>query len=74
MTTYKDAGVDVEAGYKAVRLMKNDVRRTFRPEVVTDIGGFGGLFALTGQVFRACACIRLMASVQNLNRFFNGQA
>jgi phosphoribosylformylglycinamidine cyclo-ligase len=47
MTTYKDAGVDVEAGYKAVRLMKNDVRRTFRPEVVTDIGGFGGLFALS---------------------------
>lgn len=46
MTTYKDAGVDVEAGYEAVRLMKNDVKRTFRPEVITDIGGFGGLFAL----------------------------
>ena len=42
MTTYKDAGVDVEAGYEAVRLMKND-ERTFRPEVITDIGGFGGL-------------------------------
>lgn len=46
MTTYKDAGVDVEAGYEAVRLMKNDVKRTFRPEVLTDIGGFGGLFGL----------------------------
>ncbi|MCX8131074.1 MAG: phosphoribosylformylglycinamidine cyclo-ligase [Clostridia bacterium] len=46
MTTYKDAGVDVEAGYEAVKLMGNHVRKTFRPEVVTDIGGFGGLFAL----------------------------
>lgn len=46
MATYKDAGVDVEAGYEAVRLMKKDVKRTFRPEVLTDIGGFGGLFAL----------------------------
>ncbi|MDQ2087375.1 phosphoribosylformylglycinamidine cyclo-ligase [Herbivorax sp. ANBcel31] len=46
MATYKDAGVDVEAGYEAVRLMKKDVKNTFRPEVLTDIGGFGGLFAL----------------------------
>lgn len=46
MAMYKDAGVDVEAGYEAVRLMKKDVKRTFRPEVLTDIGGFGGLFAL----------------------------
>lgn len=46
MTTYRDAGVDVEAGYEAVRLMKNHVKRTFRPEVLTDLGGFGGLFAL----------------------------
>lgn len=46
MATYKDAGVDVEAGYEAVKLMRKDVKRTFRPEVLTDIGGFGGLFAL----------------------------
>jgi len=46
MTTYKDAGVNIEAGYEAVRLMRNDIKRTFRPEVLTDIGGFGGLFAL----------------------------
>ena len=46
MANYKDAGVNVEAGYEAVRLMRNDVKRTFRPEVLTDIGGFGGLFAL----------------------------
>lgn len=46
MATYKDAGVDVEAGYEGVKLMRKDVKRTFRPEVLTDIGGFGGLFAL----------------------------
>lgn len=46
MIDYKSAGVDVEAGYESVRLMRNDVKRTFRPEVLTDIGGFGGLFAL----------------------------
>jgi len=46
MTSYKDAGVDVEAGYKSVKLMREHVKKTFRPEVLTDIGGFGGLFAL----------------------------
>lgn len=51
MTTYKDAGVDVEAGYKSVKLMSNHVKRTFRPEVMTDIGGFGGLFALNKEKY-----------------------
>ncbi|MFZ5986976.1 MAG: phosphoribosylformylglycinamidine cyclo-ligase, partial [Bacillota bacterium] len=51
MTTYKDAGVDVEAGYEAVRLMKKDVQRTFRPEILSDIGGFGGLFALNKEKY-----------------------
>lgn len=51
MATYKDAGVDVEAGYEAVRLMRNDVKKTFRPEVLTDIGGFGGLFALNKEKY-----------------------
>ncbi|HHW31883.1 MAG TPA: phosphoribosylformylglycinamidine cyclo-ligase [Clostridiaceae bacterium] len=46
MISYKDAGVNVEAGYEAVRLMREHVKRTFRPEVLTDIGGFGGLFSL----------------------------
>lgn len=44
MNKYKDAGVDVEAGYEAVRLMKKHVAKTFRPEVLTDIGGFGSMF------------------------------
>jgi phosphoribosylformylglycinamidine cyclo-ligase len=46
MTTYRDAGVDVEAGYESVKLMKDHVKRTFRPEVMTELGGFGGLFSL----------------------------
>lgn len=44
--TYADAGVDIDAGAEAVELMKQHVKRTFRPEVLTDLGGFGGLFAL----------------------------
>ncbi|MBM7582122.1 phosphoribosylformylglycinamidine cyclo-ligase [Caldicoprobacter guelmensis] len=44
--TYKDAGVDVEAGYKAVRLMKEFVRKTYDKNVIGDIGSFGGLYSL----------------------------
>ena len=40
------AGVDVEAGYKSVKLMGEHVKSTFRKEVLSDIGGFGGLFSL----------------------------
>jgi len=43
---YKQSGVDVEAGYQSVELIKKHVRSTFRPEVLSDIGGFGGLFSL----------------------------
>lgn len=43
---YKEAGVDVEAGYKAVELMKEHVKTTHNDGVVNDIGGFGGLFSL----------------------------
>ena len=42
--TYKEAGVDVTAGYKAVELMKNHVARTKIPGVVSGSGGFCGLF------------------------------
>ncbi|MBP2649866.1 MAG: phosphoribosylformylglycinamidine cyclo-ligase [Firmicutes bacterium] len=44
--TYRQAGVDVDAGNKAVELMKGHVKSTYRPEVLGDLGGFGGLFAL----------------------------
>ncbi|MFC5452207.1 phosphoribosylformylglycinamidine cyclo-ligase [Paenibacillus aestuarii] len=43
---YKKAGVDIAAGNEAVERMKKHVKRTFRPEVLTDLGGFGGLFGL----------------------------
>ncbi len=46
---YKSAGVDVEAGYQAVELMKEHVRKTKRPEVMADLGGFGGLFSLASR-------------------------
>ena len=42
---YAAAGVDITAGYKGVKLMSADVKRTHIPGVVSDIGGFGGLFA-----------------------------
>ena len=43
---YKNAGVDIEAGYKSVELMKKHVQATMRPEVLTNIGGFSGAFSL----------------------------
>ncbi len=43
--SYAAAGVDIEAGYQGVKLMKKHVERTFIPGVVSDLGGFGGLFA-----------------------------
>lgn len=46
MATYKESGVDVTAGYKAVELMKSHVKKTMRPEVLDGIGGFGGMFSL----------------------------
>jgi phosphoribosylformylglycinamidine cyclo-ligase len=44
-TSYEDAGVSISAGEAAVERIKSKVRSTFRPEVIGDIGGFGGLFA-----------------------------
>ena len=44
--SYKAAGVDITAGYKAVELMKSHIKRTMTSGVCSDIGGFGGLFKL----------------------------
>lgn len=49
--TYSDAGVDIDAGNEAVRLMKDDVKATYTEGVLGDLGGFGGLFSL--QAFSA---------------------
>ena len=51
--TYAGAGVSIDAGEAAVQRIKSHVRSTFRPEVIGDIGGFGGLFALDLAKYRA---------------------
>jgi phosphoribosylformylglycinamidine cyclo-ligase len=51
MTTYRDAGVDIDAGDEFVDRIKPLVRSTFRPEVLADLGGFGGLFRLQAKKY-----------------------
>jgi phosphoribosylformylglycinamidine cyclo-ligase len=51
-TSYEDAGVSIAAGEAAVERIKGKVRSTFRPEVIGDIGGFGGLFAFAAHRYR----------------------
>ena len=47
MMDYKNAGVDIEAGYKSVELMKQYVKGTMRPEVLGGLGGFSGAFSMS---------------------------
>lgn len=49
---YKQAGVDLSAGYQAVKGIKEHAARTLRPEVLSDVGGFGGLFAVPLERYR----------------------
>lgn len=50
--TYRDAGVDIDAGNYSVQLIKESVKSTYRPEVLGDLGGFGGLFALNSGKYK----------------------
>ena len=50
--TYKEAGVDIDAGNQFVKLIKPLVKETARPEVLSDIGGFGGLFSLNTNKYK----------------------
>jgi len=50
--TYKDAGVDIDAGSKLVERIKPLVKRTLRPEVLSGLGGFGGLYAIPWDSYR----------------------
>ena len=63
---YKNAGVDVEAGYKAVELMKEHVKRTNIPGVISGIGGFGGLFEI-GTGYKNPVLVSGTESVQSLS-------
>jgi phosphoribosylformylglycinamidine cyclo-ligase len=51
--TYRDAGVDIEAGDALVEQIKPFAKRTMRPEVLGGIGGFGSLFAMPKKIQRA---------------------
>lgn len=50
--TYKDSGVDIDAGNNFVKMIKPFVKATSRPEVMADIGGFGGLFSLNSGKYK----------------------
>ena len=50
--TYREAGVDIDAGNYSVKLIKDSVKATYRPEVLGDLGGFGGLFALNSGKYK----------------------
>ena len=50
--TYKDSGVDIDAGNTFVKMIKPLVKATSRPEVMADIGGFGGLFSLNAAKYK----------------------
>ncbi len=63
MATYKDAGVDIDAGEEAVRRIKGHVRGTFTPGVLTDIGAFGGFFALNATQYRDPVLVSSMDGV-----------
>ena len=63
MATYKEAGVDIDAGEEAVRRIKGHVRGTFTPGVLADIGHFGGLFALDAARYRQPVLVSSMDGV-----------
>lgn len=50
--TYKDAGVDKEAGYKEVQLIKNIIKKTHTSGVISELGGFAGLFQLDAKAYK----------------------
>ena len=63
MTTYKDAGVDIDAGEEAVRRIKGHVRGTFTPGVLSDVGAFGAMFALDPSLYRDPVLVSSMDGV-----------
>ena len=72
---YKNAGVDIEAGYKSVELMKEHVKKTMRPEVLGGLGGFSGAFSLAKIKEMAesmqLRCVSMILHVQEENHYFS---
>lgn len=62
--TYRDAGVDIDAANDAVLRMRDAIRSTFTPGVLTDVGSFGGMFALSS--ITSCADPVLVASIDGV--------
>lgn len=70
--SYKDSGVDVERGYKAVELMKKHVQTTFNENVLGDIGSFGGFYSIAGERWRSpCSSRAQTASARSSNTPFS---
>ena len=65
---YKNAGVDIEAGYKAVELMKKHVQQTMRDEVVGGLGGFSGAFSLKGFMGMAEPTLTILRAARTTRR------
>ena len=64
--TYRDSGVDIDAGNYSVKLIKDSVKATYRPEVLGDLGGFGGLFALNSGKYQEPVLVSVLTGlVQN---------
>ena len=69
---YKKAGVDIEAGYKSVELMKEHVKSTMRPEVLGGIGGFSGAFSMAAiKDMEVLPCALMTLHVQAVNLYFS---
>ena len=66
--TYEAAGVSIDAGEEAVRRIAEDVRSTFRPEVIGEIGGFGGLFRMDPSAYRDLSLIHISEPTRLLRR------
>ena len=65
---YKKAGVDIEAGYKSVELMKEHVKKTMRPEVLGGLGGFSGAFSLVAHT--NCESCKVVFVFRHKSRVF----
>ena len=67
---YKNAGVDIEAGYESVELMKKFVKGTMRPEVLGGLGGFSGAFSLKAMIHSDTGCCHISQDQWSCKRMY----